>query len=92
MQEPRLVRRLRRQARDLGTRAIDGFLASPDRAEAVSAAVRRVQAGRRAIDGRAAKIISSFGFATAHDLEPIERKLGRLRKRAQAILDRLDQG
>ena len=90
MAKGRLLDDLRRRARKLSARAIDELLDNERRSEAVGAAVRRVQQGRRALDERSARMLAALGFATQQDLERVGRKIGRLRKRMMSILDELD--
>jgi hypothetical protein len=54
-----------------------------------SAAVRRVQEGRAFIDENASRLLGVLGLATQADLERVSKKVGRLRKRMTALIDRL---
>ena len=89
MADSPFMRRLRQRARDLGSRAIDELLSSEDRADVVGAAVRGVQKGRQAIDESGGKVLGAIGLATQEDLERINKRLGKLRKRLRSILDDL---
>lgn len=88
----RLLNDLRSRARKLRARAVDELLDGERRSEAVGAAIRRVQEGRRALDGRSARMLAALGFATQPDLERVSQKIGRLRKRMMSLLDDLDDG
>lgn len=92
MTDSPFLKRLKQRARSLGERAVDELLASENRSDAVGAAVRRVQEGRRAFDENASRVIGAMGLATHDDLERVSRKVGRLRKRLNELLDRLDEG
>ncbi|MEE8408086.1 MAG: hypothetical protein V3T05_00640 [Myxococcota bacterium] len=90
MAKRRLLDALRRRARTLRARAVDELLENERRSEAVGAALRRVQQGRRVLDERSARMLAALGFATQQDLERVSQKIGRLRKRMMALLDELD--
>lgn len=84
-----LIKKLRRRARALRSRAVDELLASESRANALGAAVRRVQRGRRTLDQRSAKLLGALGLATQEDLERLQRRVARLRKRLRGVADML---
>jgi len=84
-----LIKKLRRRARALRSRAVDGLLANESRADALGAAVRRVQRGRRTLDERSAQLLGSLGLATQTDLERLQQRVARLRKRLRGIADML---
>lgn len=85
-----LIERLGRRAIHLGERAVQELLADEDRARALGRAARHMQAGRRAIDESSSKLIAALGLATKPDLDRVTRKMGRLRKRLEGLLDTLD--
>ena len=89
MSESPLIKRLRRRAKDLGSRAVDELLKSKDGPDALGAAVRGVQQGRRVLDEQGSRVLGALGLATQDDLERVNRKVGRLRKRLLGILDEL---
>ena len=91
MADSPLMKRLRRRARAIGSRALDEILSSDQRADAMGAAVRRVQEGRRMIDEQGARVLGALGLATQPDLDRVSRKVGRVRKRLEALLDGLDE-
>ena len=86
-----MFRKIRRRARHLRTRALDELLASEERADALGAAVRQVQKGRRALDDNSAKMLGAMGLASREDLEHINRKVARLRKRLRGVLEQLEE-
>ena len=65
-------------------------VASEDRADALGAAVRGVQKGRQVLDENSGRVLGALGLATQEDLERLNRRLGRLRKRLRALLDNLE--
>jgi len=85
-----LMKRLRERARDLGSKAVDELLASESRADTLGAAVRGVQKGRRTLDEGGARMLGVLGLAGPEDVARINKRLGRLRKRLQTLLDDLD--
>ncbi len=84
-----MFERLRRRAGRLRARAVDELLASQQRDDLLGAAVRQVQRGRRNLDDRGAKVLGSLGVATKEDLEKVSRRLARLRKRLETLVDEL---
>jgi hypothetical protein len=82
--------RLRESARRLGARAASELLDDERRAETVGSVLRRLQELRGLVDERGGRVLTALGLATQTDLERVQRKIGRLRKRMEAILDRLD--
>ena len=81
------IRRLRRRATSLGTRALQELLTPEQRADALGVAAKGVQEGRRLLDDSSARLLAALGLATQTDLERVSRKVGRLRKRLEALLD-----
>lgn len=69
---------------------MEEILASETRADALGAAVRRVQQGRRTLDETGSKVLGSLGLATQEDLTRLEQRVGKLRKRLRRILDDLE--
>lgn len=82
--------RLRKRARKLGARAASEILDDEKRAETVGSVLKRLQDLRTVVDERGVRVLGALGLATESDLERVTRKIGRLRKRMEAILDRLD--
>jgi polyhydroxyalkanoate synthesis regulator phasin len=73
------------------TRAVEGIVTSEKGAAAITGAMRRMQDGRRALDEKATEVISALGLATKADAERVSRRIGKLRKRLQALLDEVEQ-
>jgi hypothetical protein len=84
-----LWKRVKERAKTVGKSAIDDLLASEESSSVASAAVRRVQEGRAFIDENASRLLGVLGLATQADLERVSKKVGRLRKRMTALIDRL---
>lgn len=82
--------RLRKRARKLGARAASEILDDERRAETVGSVLKRLQDIRAVVDERGTRVLGALGLATESDLERVTRKIGRLRKRMEALLDRLD--
>ncbi|MEO1303275.1 MAG: hypothetical protein AAFV36_08900 [Myxococcota bacterium] len=93
MAESPLMKKLRDRARAAGSRAAREILGQSGGrgAETVGAAVRGVQSGRRMIDEQSARMIESLGLATRADVERLSRRIGRVRKRLQRIIDELPE-
>jgi polyhydroxyalkanoate synthesis regulator phasin len=68
-------------------RAVEGIVSSERGAAAVAAAVQRVQNGRRTLEEKSTEVISALGLATKADIERLSRKIGKLRKELQALVD-----
>ena len=90
MAQSPLIKRLRARAKELGSRVVEEALNSDRRSDAVGEAVRRVQQSRRSLDEGAARVLGALGLATQEDLEHLNRRVGKLRKRLLGILDQLD--
>ncbi len=86
-----LMKRLREAAQDLGGKAVEDFLSSEGRAEAIGLAIKGAQGGRKSFDEQAGRVLGAMGFATTCDLDRVGRKIGRLRKRMLELLSQLDQ-
>lgn len=89
MADSPLWKRVKDRAKTVGKSAIDELLASDESSSAVGAAVRRVQESRAFIDENASRLLGVLGLATQADLERVSKKVGRLRKRMTALIDRL---
>lgn len=90
MDDSPLFKRLRRGAKAIGTKALVELMSSDSRSEALGAAVKGVQEGRRILDESSARLLSALGLATQPDLERITRRVGRLRKRLEALVDAME--
>ena len=90
MAQSPLIVRLRKRARRTAARALDELLADEGRSEVFNAAVRGVQRGRRQLDERGVRILAALGLATRDDLEKVQRRVARLRKRMQSLADMLE--
>ena len=90
MADSPLIKKLRERARDLSTRAVDELLTSDSRSDALGAALRGVQKGRKSLDQQGARMLGALGLASVEDLERVNRKVARLRKRLLRLLDDLD--
>ncbi|MEO1482894.1 MAG: hypothetical protein AAFU77_12375 [Myxococcota bacterium] len=87
MAESPLIKRLRQRAKDVGGRAAKGILGSARGADALGAAVRGAQSGRQAVDDGTARVLDALGLATQEDVERLSRRIGKIRKRLQALVD-----
>jgi hypothetical protein len=87
--ESPLWKRVKERAKTAGKSALDELLASEESSSVASAAVRRVQEGRAFLDENASRLLGALGLATQADLERVSKKVGRLRKRMTALIDRL---
>ncbi len=82
---------VKRRATELGARAAREIIAGEKGAARVADAVRKVQDGRRVFDEQGARMLAAMGLATRDDLERVSQKIGKVRKRLQAVLDELDE-
>lgn len=89
MAESPLWKRVKDRAKNVGKSALDELLASEESSSVASAAVRRVQEGRAFLDENASRLLGALGLATQADLDRVSKKVGRLRKRMTALIDRL---
>ena len=85
-----LMKKLREAAQDLGGRAMEDFLSSEGRAEALGLAIKGAQGGRKSFDEQSGRVLGAMGFATTTDLDRVGRKIGRLRKRMLDLLSELE--
>ena len=85
------LQRLRQRAKDLGTKAIGEILNAEGPAEVLGVAVKSVQEGRRLLDEGGGRALNALGLATQADLERVTRKVARLRKRLEALVDVMDE-
>ncbi len=82
---------LKDAARKMGTKAFEELLIVEEKSGALSGALKHLQTGRRAFDDSSERILASLGIANKEDLDQISHKMGKLRKRLDSILDRLDE-
>ncbi len=68
-------------------KAAEDIVASERGSAAVAEAMRRVQLGRKVIDEKATDVAASLGIATKADVERVARKIGKLRKQVQALIE-----
>jgi polyhydroxyalkanoate synthesis regulator phasin len=68
-------------------KAAEDIVSSERGSAAVAEAMRRVQLGRRVIDEKATEAVSALGIATKADVERVARKIGKLRKQVQALIE-----
>jgi hypothetical protein len=85
-----LTKRLREKMREIRERGFDDLLESSTTSDVLNQALHGLQSGRKSLDGNIQRLFSSLGFATSDDLDSINRRLGKLRKRMTALLDDLD--
>ena len=90
MADSPLIKRLRERAKSLSSKAVEELLTSDKRSDALGNAIRRVQNGRRTIDEGATRLLGILGVASREDLNVINRRIGRIRKRLQSVLDDLE--
>lgn len=76
--------------RRIGSRAIDELLSARPSAGVLNSAFNLVQDKRKAFDESGAKLLASLGVATTADLQVLERRLARIRKRIEAVVETLE--
>ncbi len=74
---------LKRRAREV--------LAGEHGSAALAAALRTAQEGKKKLDAKGAELVDALGLVSQEDLERVSRKIGRLRKRLQTLLDELEK-
>ncbi len=87
-----LIKKLRARAQGITERAAREVrnrtgLSSGD---AVGAAIKGAQSGRKVIDDSTVKVLDALGLATREDVDSLAHRIGRLRKRLQRLVDDLD--
>jgi hypothetical protein len=90
MDDSRIFKRLRHTAKTFGERALQEIMSSEGGADALGVAVKGVQEGRRLLDESSVRLLGALGLATQADLERVTRKVGKLRKRLEALVDGLE--
>ena len=85
-----LIKKMRDRARELGTRTLEDLMAAEGGVDALGVALKGAQGGRRAFDEQAGRVLGGMGLATQSDLERVSRKMGRLRKRMLALLEKME--
>ena len=91
MSERSFIHDLGRQALRLGERAAQELLTDAQRTQLMMGALRGVQQGRAALDHNSQRLLQSLGLATQADVLQLERQIGRLRKRLEALLAKLEE-
>jgi polyhydroxyalkanoate synthesis regulator phasin len=71
-------------------RAVGDLMATERGAAAVAGAMRGVQKGRKVFEEKANELADALGLATRADVDQVTRKVARLRKQVQGLLDQLD--
>lgn len=93
MAESPLFKKLRARAQDITGRAArevrnrTGIGGN----EAVGAAIKGAQSGRKVMDESTARVLDALGLATREDVEVLAQRIGKLRKRLQRLLDELER-
>ncbi|MEO0813190.1 MAG: phasin family protein [Myxococcota bacterium] len=89
MAESPLIKKLRARAQDLTGRAAREVLnrGGSRGTDAMGAALRGAQSGRKVMDESTARVLDALGLATRDDLDAVSRRIGRLRKRLQRLID-----
>jgi len=72
-------------------KAAEDIVASERGSAAIGEAMRRVQQGRKVLDEKASEVVSALGIATKADVERVARKIGKLRKQVQELIDAADR-
>jgi polyhydroxyalkanoate synthesis regulator phasin len=88
-----LIGRLKSRATDagraLGKRALEELLTQEQRSEAFELAAKGVSEGRRLLDEQFERLFAALGLATQADLDSVSRKVGRLRRRLETLVEHL---
>ena len=90
MEKTKLYERLRDRATTLGKRALDEFLSDEQRLDAVDFATKSVGEGRRILEQQFERLFIALGLATQADLSHVSRKVVRLRKRLETLLEQVE--
>ena len=88
-----LIGRLKSRATDAGRawgkRALEELLTDEQRSEAFELAAKGVSEGRRLLDEQFERLFAALGLATQADLDSVSRKVGRLRRRLETLVETL---
>jgi len=66
------------------------MLARGPASDALGVAVSHAQAGKQRLEAGATELFATLGLISQADLERVGQRVGRLRKRLQALLDELE--
>ena len=81
--------RLKKRALGLSQRAMERLFADEKRAMQIANAIGAVQRGKEAIDTTQASVMHQFSFATRQDFKDLGRAISSLRRKAQALSEKL---
>ena len=82
---------LRERASALGMRLVGKLFEDPNRAEAIAAAIGRIQQARASFDEAQQKALRAAGLVTREDFKAAGRRLSQLKRRCAELSDELDQ-
>jgi hypothetical protein len=86
-----LLARLSDRAARTGAAAVRRALRDPERQAQLARAVGAVQRGQQGLTHAQQQLLHTLGFAHRGDYREIDRRLAALRRRAKAMLARLDR-
>ena len=82
---------LRERATAVGMRVIGKLFEDPKRAEAIAAAIGRLQKAKAALDGAQEKARRAAGLVTRQDFKSAGKRLSQLQRRCAEMTEELDQ-
>jgi hypothetical protein len=86
-----LLSRLRQSVLDVSGRAVNRVLHDPRGAKAVGTVAGVVQRSKRRLDRTQEQVLHVLGFAHRGDYQAVGRQLNSARRKAKALLARLDK-
>jgi len=84
-----LSSQLKQQAMKLSQKAMEKLFADEKRAQKVAEAIGAVQRGKQSLDKTQAAVMHQFSFATRGDFKALGKQLSALRRRIQALDEKL---
>jgi len=87
----RVLTDLKGRALSLSGKALGKLLDDPERAQRVAAAVGAVQRGKRRVGQAQGEALNAMGFASAADYQALRKRISSARRKAQALLERLER-
>jgi polyhydroxyalkanoate synthesis regulator phasin len=83
MYRPKIISKVKARA----AKAVEAVAQSEQGAAAIAGALRRVQDGRTKLEEHSTRLLSTLGLATKADVESLDRKVSKLCRQVQALLD-----
>ena len=86
-----MAKTVRERAAELGMKAMGKVFEDPKRAEAIAAAIGKIQQGKAAIDQAQERALRAAGLVTREDFKSVGKRLSALKRLGKELDAQLDE-